>query len=67
MMVLHPLRKSDSEDGHSFRENSCDGFHKNETILKECLVFLTKDRSVVIVLVELLGWLIFQFLKDDNP
>ena len=56
--LLHSLRKVDAKNGHSLAEDSCDGFHQDQTILEQSLVFLAEDRSVVIVLIELLGELV---------
>lgn len=55
---LHPFRERDAEDRHCLAEDSCYGFHQNQTVLEEGLVFFAEDRSVVIVLVELLGELV---------
>ena len=55
---LHPFRKSDAEDRHSLAENLSNGLDKYKTALKKFLILLTKDRSIVIVLVELLGKLV---------
>ena len=52
---LHPLRKFDAQNIHGLCEDTRNQFDKLEAEGKDSLVFLTQNRSVVVVLVELLG------------
>ena len=56
--LLHSFREIDSKDRHCLAEYLCNSLHKHESGLEKLLILLSEDRSIVVILVELLRKLI---------